>query len=54
MGCSPWGREQSDTTERLHFHFSFFAISLKNFFSGKLFFIDMLFMLTCNQFNYFK
>ena len=22
MGCSPWGREDSDTTERLHFHFS--------------------------------
>ena len=21
MGCSPWGRYQSDTTERLHFHF---------------------------------
>ena len=22
MGCSPWGREESDTTERLHCHFS--------------------------------
>ena len=22
MGCSPWGREESDTTERLHFHSS--------------------------------
>ena len=22
MGCSPWGYEQSDMTERLHFHFS--------------------------------
>ena len=21
MGCSSWGREESDTTERLHFHF---------------------------------
>ena len=21
MGCSPWGRYESDTTERLHFHF---------------------------------
>ena len=21
MGCSPWGREESDTTERLHFYF---------------------------------
>ena len=22
VGCSPWGREESDTTVRLHFHFS--------------------------------
>ena len=22
VGCSRWGREESDTTERLHFHFS--------------------------------
>ena len=22
VGCSPWGREELDTTERLHFHFS--------------------------------
>ena len=22
VGCSPWGREESDTTERFHFHFS--------------------------------
>ena len=22
VGCSPWGREESDTTEWLHFHFS--------------------------------
>ena len=21
MGCSPWGREESDMTEQLHFHF---------------------------------
>ena len=21
VGCSPWGREESDTTEQLHFHF---------------------------------
>ena len=21
VGCSPWGREESDTTERLPFHF---------------------------------
>ena len=23
VGCNPWGRWESDTTERLHFHFSF-------------------------------
>ena len=23
VGCSPWGREESDTTERLHFHFQY-------------------------------
>ena len=22
LSCSPWGRKESDTTERLHFHFS--------------------------------
>ena len=22
VGCSPWGREESDTTEQLPFHFS--------------------------------
>ena len=21
IGCSPWGRKESDMTERLHFHF---------------------------------
>ena len=25
VGYSPWGREESDTTERLHFHFSLFT-----------------------------
>ena len=25
-GCSPWGREESDMTERLHFHFSLSCI----------------------------
>src|SRR5574341_185969 len=25
-GCSPWGREESDSTERLHFHFSLSCI----------------------------
>ena len=26
MGCSPWGRKESDTTERLLFHFHFHAL----------------------------
>ena len=26
VGCSAWGREESDTTERLHFHFSLSCI----------------------------
>ena len=26
VGCNPWGCEESDTTERLHFHFSFHAL----------------------------
>ena len=26
MGCSPWGRKESDMTERLHFHFSLSCI----------------------------
>ena len=26
VGCSPWGREEPDTTERLHFHFSLSCI----------------------------
>ena len=25
-GCSPWGRKESDVTERLHFHFSLSCI----------------------------
>ena len=25
LGCRPWGREESDRTERLHFHFSLFT-----------------------------
>ena len=25
VGCSPWDREESDSTERLHFHFSLFT-----------------------------
>ena len=28
--CSPWGREQSDTTGRLHFHFSLSCIGEGN------------------------
>ena len=30
MSCSPWGREESDTTERLHFHFSLSCIGEGN------------------------
>ena len=30
VGCSPWGREQSDTTEQLHFHFSLSCIGEGN------------------------
>ena len=26
VGYSPWGRKESDTTERLHFHFYFHAL----------------------------
>ena len=29
-GCSPWGREESDTTERLHFHFLLSCIGERN------------------------
>ena len=30
VGCSPWGREESDTTERLQFHFSLSCIGEGN------------------------
>ena len=30
MGYSPWGRKESDTTERLHFPFSFSCIGEGN------------------------
>ena len=30
VGCSPWGREESDRTERLHFHFSLSCIGKGN------------------------
>ena len=30
MGCSPWGRKELDTTERLHFHFSLSCIGEEN------------------------
>ena len=30
MGCSPWGREESDRTERLPFHFSLSCIGEGN------------------------
>ena len=30
VGCSPWGRKESDTTERLHFPFSLSCIGEGN------------------------
>ena len=30
VGCSPWGHEESDITERLHFHFSLSRIGEGN------------------------
>ena len=30
VGCSPWGREELDRTERLHFHFSLSCIGEGN------------------------
>ena len=30
VGCSPWGREESDMTEQLHFHFSLSCIGQGN------------------------
>ena len=30
VGCSPWGRQELDTTERLHFHFSLSCIGEGN------------------------
>ena len=30
VGCSPWGREESDTTRQLHFHFSLSCIGEGN------------------------
>ena len=30
VGCSPWGRHESDTTEQLHFHFSLSIIGEGN------------------------
>jgi len=30
VGCSPWGCEESDTTDRLHFHFSLSCIGEGN------------------------
>ena len=30
VGCSPWGREESDTTKQFHFHFSLSCIGEGN------------------------
>ena len=50
MGCSPWGREESDMTERLHFHFSLLCIGCGNVRNvlGKSFITDNAFILTKN------
>ena len=38
MGYSPWGRKESDMTERLHFHFlSYKEYGLPSWSSGKEF-----------------
>ena len=43
VGCSPWGREESDTTERLHFHFDQFKSS--NFSHYGWYFITIRFLI---------
>ena len=30
VGCSPWGHQESNTTEQLHFHFSFLCTREEN------------------------
>ena len=30
VGCSPWGLEESDATEQIHFHFSLLCIGEGN------------------------
>ena len=30
VGCSPWGQEETDTTEQLHFHFSLWCTGERN------------------------
>ena len=32
VGCSPWGREEADMTEQLHFHFSLSCTGLLKLF----------------------
>ena len=29
VGCSPWGRDKSNTTEQLHSHFHFHALEME-------------------------
>ena len=38
VGCRPWGREESDTTERLHFHFHLVLPSLMEIFPSGTFY----------------
>ena len=34
-GYSPWGRKESDTTEQLHFHFSFSSLKTRSDFKNQ-------------------
>ena len=34
VGCSLWGREESDTTEQLHFHFTDYRVPSTSLFPG--------------------
>ena len=46
MGCSPWGREESDTTERLHiFHF----FSLQSAFPFSVLLLVVVFVLIASR-----
>ena len=44
VGYSPWGRKESDTTERLHFHFHIFSYSVVPSFSKSQVLTDLYFI----------